>query len=157
MFRSHSTPLTWVYAVWNALQIFDRQISFEVSPTFHVWMVNCTLYIFGYYSHWDEKQQCMLRKGDFCCGRSLAIPLFWTACISDVVQVMLLLPVSQSESGGKGCFDRTCKSIPFSGKQRLIPQWPDGCWVVGSRLQIWVGWYQTNSQHLSLPVQRGMK
>lgn len=90
-------------------------------------------------------------------GRPLAMPLFWAADVSDVVQVMLLLPVSQSEAGREGCFDRTCKSILFSGKQRLIPQWPDGCWAVGSRLQIWVGWYQTDSRHLSLPVQRGMK
>lgn len=69
-------------------------------------------------------------------GGPLAMPLFWAAGISDVVQVMLLLPVSQSEAGRDGCFDRTCKSIPFSGKQRLIPQWPDGCWAVGSRPQI---------------------
>ena len=91
-------------------------------------------------------------------GRPLAMPLLWTAHMPDVIQVMLLLPVSRSEAGGKRvCFDRTCKSIPFSGKQRLIPQWPDGCWVVGSRPRIWVGWYQTDSWHISLLVQRGMK
>lgn len=53
----------------------------------------------------------------FQSGRPLAMPVFWAANVSDVVQVMLLLPVSQSKAGREGCFDRTCKSILFSGKQ----------------------------------------
>lgn len=57
--------------------------------------------------------------------------------------------VSQSEAGSHGCFDRTCKSIPFTGKQRLIPQWPDRLLLVGFRPHIWVGWYQADSVHLS--------
>lgn len=57
--------------------------------------------------------------------RPLALPVFQAASMSDIVQIILLLPVSQSEAGREGCFDRTCKSILFSGKHRLIPQWLD--------------------------------
>lgn len=75
--------------------------------------------------------------------RPLALPVFQAASMSDIVQIILLLPVSQSQAGREGCFDRTCKSILFSGKHRLIPQWLDSCLVVvvWARPPIWLGWY----------------
>lgn len=144
------------YAVWNALQIFDRQMSSELSLHFmSEWWIVFVIY-FGRTGMYPQKEKFLRLRFtvSFPSAVQSGRPL---ADISDVVQVMLLLPVSPSEAGREGCYDRTCKSIPFSGKQRLIPQWPDGCRAVGSRPQIWVGWYQTDSRHLSPQVQRGMK
>lgn len=132
MFHSHPT-VTWVYAVWNALQVFDRQMSSRLLLRVRFeWEI--TLFIFW----WPSKEAIFVSHIQSVFPlwfRPLAMSVFWAANVSDVVQVMLL-PVSQSEEGREGYFDRTCKSILLSCKQRLISQWRDGCWVVGSRPQI---------------------
>lgn len=85
------------------------------------------------------------------------MPVFWAAIISDAVQVTLLPPVSQCHAGREGCSDRSCKSVLLSGKPWLIPQRPDRgrpppppLLRLGSRPLIWLGWFETDSQHLGL-------
>lgn len=64
-------------------------------------MGNCIFFFFIFWYYWQDRERknvgplasqsifpLLLRKGDLS-----AIPLFWAANISDVVQVMLLLPV----------------------------------------------------------------
>ena len=126
MFRSHST-VTCVFAVWNVTQF----LIVKCLRVFHyILCVNGKLYIS--YFRIIGRTVMRLQKPRFLSlsvsfplvwsCRPLAMPLFRTASASDVVQVISLLPVSESEAGRECCFDRTCKSILFTGKQRLIPQ-----------------------------------
>lgn len=101
MFRSHSSPL------WHGCMLSGMHYKFLIGKcllSFHyISCLNGKLYFFFFifWYYWQDRERknvgplasqsifpLLLRKGDLS-----AIPLFWAANISDVVQVMLLLPV----------------------------------------------------------------
>lgn len=138
-----------VYAVWNVLQIFL--------------IGKCRPMLSLHFAF--QGLNCIHRSGDFClldytwfCLRCSERRSFADAFLHQLPKYLIL-------SRSCCCYlflslkqvDTACKSIPFPGKQRLITQRTDACCVLGPRPQIWVGWYQTDSWHLSLSVQRSMK
>lgn len=99
-------------------KFFDRQMSsrFSLHVTFE-WEI--VLFILWY--EWQHRNDFCLSDSDkypsvLRSGRPFALPVFWAANISDVVQVMLLLPVSQRKAGRAALTEPVNQSYSLANK-----------------------------------------